>query len=148
MANLMRWDPFREFSAPSLWDDSMDHLMRRMFRPLRVKGEEALDIAIDVSEGDGAYLVKAEVPGVKKEDIGVSIDGNQVAITAEVKKEHEEKKGEKVLRSERYYGSMYRSFTLPTDVDQTKADAKYNNGVLELTLPKKAGGGVKKLEVH
>jgi HSP20 family protein len=127
----------------------MDHWMRRMFRPMRVKGEEAIDIAIDVSESNGAYLVKAEVPGVKKEDIGVSIDGNQVSITAETKKEHEEKKGEKLLRSERYYGSMYRSFTLPMDVDQAKADAKYTNGVLELTLPKKAGGGgAKKLEIH
>jgi HSP20 family protein len=148
MANLMRWDPFTEFGAPSVWDDSMDRFMRRMLRPMRVKGEAAIDIAIDVSESDNAYMVKAEVPGVKKEDIGVSIDGNQVAITAEIKQEHEEKKGEKVLRSERYYGSMHRSFTLPTDVDQTKADAKYTNGVLELVLPKKAGGGVKKLEVH
>jgi HSP20 family protein len=149
MANLMRWHPFSELSAPSVWDDSMERFMRRMLRPLRVKGEEAIDIAIDVSEGDGAYVVKAEIPGVKKEDIGVSIDGNQVAITAEVKKEHEEKTGEKVLRSERYYGSMYRSFALPADVDQARADAKYANGVLELTLPKKAsGGGVKKLEIH
>jgi len=149
MANLMRWDPLGQLSSPSVWDDSMERVMRRMFRPLRVKGEEAMDITIDVSESDGAYMVKAEIPGVKKEDIGVSIDGNQVSITAEAKREHEEKKGEKVLRSERYYGSMYRSFTLPTDVDQTKADAKYNNGVLELSLPKKAGGGgAKKLEIH
>jgi HSP20 family protein len=147
MANLMRWDPLSHLNSP--WDDSMERLMGRMFRPLRVKGEEAIDITIDVSESDGAYMVKAEIPGVKKEDIGVSIDGNQVSITAEVKKEHEEKKGEKVLRSERYYGSMFRSFTLPTDVDQAKADAKYNNGILELTLPKKAGGGgAKKLEIH
>lgn len=148
MANLVRWDPLSDFGRLSAWDDSMENIMRRMFHPMRVKGAEAIDIAVDVSENDTSYLVKAEVPGVKKEDIGVSIDGNQIAITAEVKKEHEEKKGEKLLRSERYYGSMYRSFTLPTDVDQTKADAKYANGVLEMTLPKKAGGGVKKLEVH
>lgn len=148
MANLTRWDPFGEFGRLSLWDDSMDRFMRRMLRPTRAKGEEAMDITIDVTENDNAYLVKAEVPGVTKEDINVSVNGNQVAITAEVKKEHEEKKGEKVLYSERYFGSMYRSFTLPTDVDQTKADAKYANGVLELTLPKKAGGGVKKLEIH
>jgi HSP20 family protein len=148
MANLVRWDPFSEFGRLGAWDDSMENLMRRMWRPMRVKGAEALDIAIDVSENDTSYTVKAEVPGVKKEDINVSIDGNQVAITAEVKKEHEEKKGEKVLRSERYYGSMYRSFSLPMDVDQAKAEAKYNNGVLELTLPKKAGTAAKKLEVH
>ncbi len=148
MANISRWEPFSELGRMSLWDDSVEKMMRRMMQPMRMKGVEAIDIAIDVAENDAAYTVKAEVPGVKKEDIGVSIDGNQVAITAEVKKEHEEKKGEKLLRSERYYGSMYRSFTLPTDVDQTKADAKYADGVLELTLPKKAGGGVKKLEVR
>lgn len=60
----------------------------------------------------------------------------------------EEKEGGKVLRSERYYGAMYRSFTLPTDVDQAKADAKYTDGVLQVVMPKKAGAGVKKLEVH
>ena len=92
--------------------------------------------------------MKAEIPGVTKDDISVAIDGNQVSISAEVKKEKEEKEGEKVLHSERYYGSVYRSFTLPMDVDQSKSEAKYANGVLELTLPKKAGAAAKQLEIH
>jgi HSP20 family protein len=86
---------------------------------------------------------------VKKEDIQVSIDGNRVSISAETKTEKEEKKGEKVLRSERYYGNVARSFTLANDVDETKAKAKYTDGVLELTLPKKEGATtVKKLAVQ
>jgi HSP20 family protein len=148
MANLTRWDPFGEVTRFGLFDEPFDALMRRMFHPMRVKDAQALDIAIDVSENDNSYIVKAEIPGVNKEDINVAIDGNQVSINAEVKKEKEEKEGEKVLRSERYYGSMYRSFTLPGEVDQAQAEAKYGNGVLELTLPKKTGAGAKKLEVH
>jgi len=148
MANLTRWDPFSELSRLSPFDEPFESMMRRFFRPMRVRDEDAIDIAIEVSENDKSYTVKAEVPGVKKEDISVSIDGNQVSISAEAKKEKEEKEGEKLLRSERYYGAMYRSFTLPMEVDQGKADAKYTNGVLELVLPKKAGGGAKKLEVH
>jgi Molecular chaperone (small heat shock protein) len=105
-------------------------------------------IKMDVAEDDKAYHVKAEVPGVKKEDIHVSVEGNQVSITAEVKKEKEEKNGETVLRSERYYGMQSRSFTLMHDVDQDKAEAKYQDGVLDLTLPKKVNGGaVKQLAV-
>lgn len=107
-----------------------------------------MTISVDVSENDKAYTVKAEIPGVSKDDSHVAIEGKQVSISAEVKKEKEEKEGEKVLHSERYYGSAYRSFTLPMDVDQSKADAKYVNGVLELTLPKKAGAAMKQLEIH
>jgi HSP20 family protein len=88
--------------------------------------------------------VKAEVPGVRKEDIHVAVEDDQVSITAEVKKETEEKKGETVLRSERYYGMQSRSFTLMHDVDQSKAEAKYQDGILELTLPKKSNGGAVK----
>jgi HSP20 family protein len=147
MANLTRWDPFGELSRFG-WDEPFDNLFRRFMRPVRVRGEGAVDILVDVTEDDKTYTVKAEIPGVKKEDISVSVDGNQVSIAASAKQETEEKEGEKLLRSERYYGLMYRSFTLPTDVDQSKADAKYADGVLELVLPKRAGGAVKKLEVH
>jgi HSP20 family protein len=92
--------------------------------------------------------VLAEIPGVKKEDIQVSVDGNQVAISAEVKRQKEEKQGEKTLRSERYYGKVYRSFALGQDVDQEKAQAKYENGVLELRLPKKAAASTRTLTVQ
>ena len=85
---------------------------------------------------------------MKKEDIQVSIDGNQVAISAEVKRQKEEKQGEKILRTERHYGKVYRAFALAQDVDQEQAQAKYENGVLELTLPKKAAASTRTLTVQ
>ena len=104
-------------------------------------------IKIEVSEEDKNYKVKAEIPGVKKEDIQISVDGNVVAISAEVKKESEEKKGEKVIRSERYYGKVSRSFSLGEEVDQGGAQAKYADGVLTLTLPKKPGSASKQIAI-
>jgi len=101
-----------------------------------------------VKEDDGAYVVQAEIPGVKKENINVTINGNQVAISAEIKREREDKQGEKVLRSERYYGKVYRAFSLAQDVDEGSAQAKYNEGVLELRLPKKAAVTSKKLAIQ
>src|SRR5207244_6978427 len=95
-----------------------------------------------------SYAVLAEIPGVRKEDIQVSIDGNQVAISAEVKRQKEEKQSEKSLRAERYYGRVHRSFALAQDVDQEKAQAKYENGVLELRLPKKAPASTRTLTVQ
>jgi HSP20 family protein len=92
--------------------------------------------------------VKAEIPGVRKEDIDVSIDGNRVSITAEVKREKEERKGETVVCSERYYGTQFRGFTLQHAVDQSKTDAKYENGVLELTLPKRQPMSAKQVSVR
>ena len=92
--------------------------------------------------------MRADIPGVKKEDIRVTIDGSQVAISAEVKNEKEIKDGEKVLRSERYYGKVSRAFTLNTEVDDEAAQAKYDNGVLELRLPKRATAKTKSLTIH
>ena len=109
---------------------------------------QPLQIKVDVQENDKAYTVKAEVPGVKKEDINVQIEGNQVSISAESKQEKDVKENGKVIRSERYYGSLYRSFTLGQDVDQAAATAKYADGVLQLTLPKKASAATKKLTVQ
>jgi HSP20 family protein len=141
MANITRWDPFED----------MDDLFKGFFlRPMRVEGgfESQMRIKLDVKEDDKAYVVHAEVPGVKKEDIQVSIDGKQVSISAEVKREKEEKQGEKVLRTERYYGKAYRAFSLAQDVDQEGAQAKYENGVLTLTLPKKAASAQKQLTIQ
>lgn len=104
-------------------------------------------IRIDVKETDKAYTVHAEVPGVAKEDIHVSLDGNMVTLQAEVKQQDLQTKDEKVLRSERYFGSVARSFQLPQDVDQSQAKAKYENGVLTLTLPKKTGGNAQRLAI-
>ena len=103
---------------------------------------------MDVTEDDGAYTVRAELPGVQKEDINVTIEGNQVAITAEVKHDQQDKQGEKVLRSERYFGKVYRAFGLAQDVDEASAQAKYNAGVLELRLPKKTVVSARKLAIQ
>ena len=140
MANLIRFTPH---------DDVFDDLFRGFFmRPVRVESGQEMQIKIDVKEGDKAYTVHAEIPGVKKEDIHVSIDGNQVSISAEVKNEKEVKEGEKVLRSERYYGKVSRSFTLGNDVDESASQGRYDNGVLELTLPKKAASKARQLEIR
>jgi HSP20 family protein len=118
-----------------------------MLRPTRLDLEAEPEIRLDLKETEKAYMVHAEIPGVKKEDIEVSIDGNLVTIRAEIKREKEEK-GETMLRTERYYGAMTRSFTLATDVDEKAAGAKYTDGVLELTLPKKAGSTSRRLQVQ
>ena len=104
-------------------------------------------IKVDVKETDKAYLVQAEVPGVTKEDIHVSLDGNVVSLRAEVKQQDTATKDEKVLRTERYYGAVSRSFQLPMEIDQAEARAKYDNGVLTLTLPKKLTGGSQRLVI-
>ena len=105
-------------------------------------------IKVDVSESKDAYTVKAEVPGVSKEDIHVSVEGGVVTLSAEVKQEDRQTQDEKVLRSERYYGSVSRSFQLPQEVDVGAAKAKYENGVLALTLPKKSQASSRSLSIH
>lgn len=140
MANLTRFDPFA---------DPFDDLMRRVFKPMRWEADvQPLQIKVDVEENDKAYSVKAELPGIKKEDISIQIEGNQVSIAAEAKQEKDVKENGKVIRNERYYGSLYRSFSLGQDVDQAAASAKYADGILQLTLPKKAGSAAKKLTVQ
>ena len=141
MANVTRWAPF----------DDVDELFRGLFlRPVRLEtgSEQPVRINMDVKEDDKAYTVHAEIPGVKKEDISVSIDGSQVSVSAEVKSQKEDKQGERVLRSERYYGKVSRSFRLGQEVDQSKANAKYTDGVLELVLPKKAAASAKRLAIQ
>ena len=105
-------------------------------------------IKVDVKENDKAYTVQAEVPGVSKDEIHVSLDGNVVTLRAEVKQEDRQGSDEKVLRSERYYGAVSRSFQLPMDIDQAQAKAKYDNGVLTLTLPKKLANGSQRLTIE
>ena len=129
--------------------EPFEDAFRRMLGPWRGDtAERAPQIKVDLSESDGSYTLKAEVPGVRKEDIDVRIDGNQVSISAEVKKESEEKKDGRVLRSERHYGYASRSLWLDNPVDEAKSQAKYNNGVLELTLPKKTEAATKRLAIE
>ena len=123
---------------------------RRFLSPARLWTEEpAMEMRLDISERDDAYLVKADLPGVKKEDISVRIDGNVVQIDAECRQEKETKaESGKVLRSERYYGALSRTFSLGHDVDDAKVDATYADGVLTLRLPKKAESAAKRIAVH
>lgn len=127
--------------------DPFEDLFRGfMVRPFQLEAQ-APQIKIDVKEGERAYTVEAEIPGVPKDNIHVSIEKNRVSISAEVQKKVEEKKGETVLRSERYVGSLARSFVLESEIDETAANAKYVDGVLELTLPKKAASTARKLAI-
>jgi len=135
------------------FNESFESMFRRMMRPLRLEKEflDDLDVRVDVVEKNGVYKVRADLPGVKKENINVRIDGNVVRIDAETQDAKEFKEdGGKVLRSERYYGSVSRSFSLADDVDESKAVAKYSDGVLSLELPKKAssGSGAKRLTIQ
>jgi HSP20 family protein len=148
MSNLTRFNPFSDVVRFSPMRDMDDMLDRFMMRPMWREMEAAEpQIRMDVSEAGSNYMVKAEIPGVKKDDIHVTIDGNMVSISAEVKQEKEVKEGEKVIRSERCYGTAMRSFRLEQEVDQDRAQAKYTDGVLELTLPKKNGISRKEITV-
>jgi len=144
MTNIVRRDPYAI-------DNMLDDLFKGfLVRPVRYSGDmpEMQMIKMDVKEGDRDFTVHAELPGVDKEDIHVTIDGNTVSINAEVKKTTEEKEGDKVLRSERYYGKVFRSFSLSQDVDEAGARARFEKGVLELVLPKKASMAARKLSIE
>lgn len=144
MSNIVRHDPYAV-------DDVLDDLFRGYWlRPMRLSGEQAEPkmVRLDVKEDEKNYTVHAELPGVKKEDIHVALDGMTLSISAEVKKATQEKEGDKVLRSERYHGKVYRSFSLGQEVDEAKAVAKFDNGVLELTLPKKTVAATRKLVIE
>ena len=143
MANLQRYsDPF---------GDVFDDLFKGFFvRPVVGEGAPAAQrLKVEVTEEDKRYKVLAEIPGVKKEDIQVTIDGDQISISAEVKQEKEtSESGGRVLHSERYYGKLSRTFRLGHEVDQSGAQAKYNDGVLELVLPKKATENAKQIAIQ
>lgn len=144
MANVTRFDPF---------NDLVDDLFKGfLVRPLAFEGRSEFGnlprAKVDVAEKNGAYLVTAELAGVKKEDIHVSIDGAQVTLEAEVKREKEANKDERVLHTERVYGKVSRSFTLPQEVDEAKVEARLRDGVLELTLPKKAAAQRKQITIQ
>lgn len=147
MANITRFEPFDELTRFDPFRDLNEFFQGFMLRPgERTVGVEP-QIKVDIAEEDKAYTVKAEIPGVKKDDIQVSVAGKQISISAEVKQQKEAKEGRKLVRSERYYGKQYRSFSLEHDIDQEKAEAQYHDGVLQLTLPKKNGGVAKKIAV-
>ncbi|GAD20826.1 Hsp20/alpha crystallin family protein [Acidovorax sp. MR-S7] len=134
----------------SLFDDFFKDFAPGFYvRPLHGDGlPQPSQIKVDVKEDEASYTVHAEVPGVPKEDIHVSVEGDVVSLRAEVRQHDEKKDGEKVLRSERYFGALARSFRLPTELDASQAKAKYDNGVLTLVLPKKQGGSAQRLAIE
>ncbi len=135
MNNLTRYEPFEDF-------------FKGFFvRPVGFPSEASFDIKIDVKEAEKEFLVEAEIPGVKKEDIFIEVDGDTVSLRAEMKSAKEEKKAEKTVYSERSYGMVSRSFTLPMDVDDKAVKAEYKDGVLKLVLPKKANGAGRRITV-
>ena len=133
----------------SLFDDFFRDISPGFYvRPLH--GEPLPDpdrIKIDVKEGDKAYTVLAEIPGVPKDDVHIAIDGNVVTLSAEIRQQDAQTRDDKLLRSERYYGSVSRAFSLPQEIDAGQAKARCDNGVLTLTLPKKSGGGAQRIRV-
>ena len=143
MSNMTRYDPF------SL--EPVSDLFQGLFRPLRgmalADEPDLASMKIDVTENDKAYTVNAELPGVSKDDIDVQITGNTVSINAKIERSKEQKDGERVIRRERYSGAISRSFSLSSDIDDANATATYQDGVLSLTLPKKALIGQKKLTI-
>jgi HSP20 family protein len=143
MNTLVRFDPAA---------DRLDDFFAGFFRPVLSAERTALanvsEIRIDVREDDKAYAVEAVIPGVKKDDIHVAIDGNEISITAEVKNEKDVKEGERVLRSERFYGKTVRRFALAQEIDESAAQARYEDGVLKLALPKKAATSARKLTIQ
>jgi len=156
MGALTRWDPLRE----TRWDPfrELEDLQSRLSTlfgraPVRKEGgkEEAMTIAewaplVDISEDDKEYLIKAELPEVKKEDIKLTVDEDVLTITGERKYEKEEK-GKKYHRVERAYGSFMRSFTLPEDADASKVSAECKDGLLKVHLPKSEKAKPKSVEV-
>jgi len=141
MANITRYDPFND-----LVDDFFKGFL---VRPVAYEGRNDVlpRLRVDVAEKNGAYVVKGELPGVRKEDIHVSVDGAQVTLEAEVKQE-KSTDDERVLHTERTYGKVSRVFTLPQDVDEAKVQAKFQDGVLELTLPKKQAAARKQITIQ
>jgi len=143
MANLTRFDPFND-----LVDDFFKGFLVRPLALEGARGETLPRMKVDVTEKNGAFVVSAELPGVKKEDIQITIDGAQVTLAAEVKREKEVSQDERVLHTERTYGKVSRGFSLPQEIDETGAGAKFRDGVLELTLPKKAAASRKQIAIQ
>ena len=142
MVNITRFNPL---------EDAFENLFRGV--PVWLPNPETrapapMQFRMDVTENDKEYQVLADLPGVKKEEISITISGNEVAVSAEVKHEKDVESGETVLRAERYYGKIQRVFTLGQEVDEATARAKYHDGVLELMLPKKAIAAAKKVAVN
>ena len=151
--SLIRWDPFRELEEVS---DRLNRVFTGLGRPALARtngpeGREALTVpdwtpVVDITETDDEYLIKAELPEVKRDDVKVSVENGVLTLQGERKKEKEEK-GKKFHRIERYYGSFLRTFTVPDNVDETKVMAEFKDGLLNVHLPKTQKAKPKAIEV-
>jgi HSP20 family protein len=142
-----RWNPFRQMNRFDPLGDFEDLFRGMALRPLSRQDENAMEMRMDITEDDKAYRITVDMPGVKKENVDVSVDGNQVTISAEITRE-QSSDNEKQLYSERYSGKAYRSFSLPLEVVSGKSEARYAGGVLKLTLQKKATSGSRHLSIN
>jgi HSP20 family protein len=140
MYSLTRQDPLAS---------RLEGLFGELFNPAWNEARtQPLPLRVDVRETPESYVVLAELPGVKKDAIQVEIEGDEVSIAAEIARAAEAKEGDKWLRLERFHGRTERRFALPQEIDAARADAKFTDGVLELTLPKKAPAGGRKIAVQ
>jgi len=154
MSDLTRWEPFKTRWDPIREIEEMEKRLSTWFgRPLRRREgeEEALTVAewaplVDITEDEKEYVIKAELPEMKKDEVKVSVEDDVLSISGERKREKEEK-GKKYHRVERSYGCFERSFTLPDDADGTKVNAEYKDGVLKVHLPKSEKAKPKAIEV-
>lgn len=146
MRSLIRWEPFSDLISLR---DAMDRLFEESFvrptsRALAPWGGG--ELAIDMYEADNNIVVKASTPGVKPEDIDISISGNTLTIKGETKEEQEIKE-ENYIRRERRYGSFMRSIPLPGDVNSDKAEAEFENGVLTIKIPRAEEAKAKTIKI-
>ncbi len=141
--NLVRWDPFRELDVlRSDWED----FFRRTF-PVRWEEGDVLRPAVEVSETDKEVIVKAEVPGLDKKDLSLSITDDVLVIKGETREEKEEKK-KNYYRREIRYGAIYREVPLPAEVEADKAKARLRKGILEVRIPKATAPKAKEIDVE
>jgi HSP20 family protein len=148
MARIRVWDPWRDFG-------SLQERINRMFddtiRSAATGDEElatgAWSPAVDIHETDDSFVVSADLPGLKKDDIQINVEDNTLTIKGE-KKFEEKVPRDKYIRVERSYGTFVRSFSLPQNVDSTKIKATFKDGVLDLTLPKREEARPKKIAVE
>ncbi|HEX6511359.1 MAG TPA: Hsp20/alpha crystallin family protein [Chloroflexota bacterium] len=143
---LARWDPFSDMTSLR---DAMNRLMESAYiSPGTIPGGEALSMPIDMAETEDHYTIQASLPGLKPEDVKISIQNNVLTIEGERKSQREQKEGERRILSEHRFGKVTRSFSLPTPVDSERAQADFEHGVLRLTLPKAEAAKPKQIRVQ
>jgi HSP20 family protein len=145
--NMARYTPRSDLLRQAGFPDIGNLLRGLSMAPVLRELEQAPRMKVDIEETDKAYILRADVPGANREDITVTVDGNTVAITANVEQQRVDPNGN-MINMERIYGEEYRVFTLPQEVDEANAEARIENGVLVLTLPKKSGSAAKKLDIR